>query len=283
MKHLRSGISLLFVLLASLPALAQQTAGQIYKEDSTTTPGTGITVLEAEKYSTTVTRGGDTWTKTINTTVPLPISPTGAPLGMQALADNGTQFTTPGYATAAPEMTYDVQFTQTGDHYLWVLGAAPNTAGDGDTVHAGYNGAEVATLARLGSWSNTFTWIGSSLDGPVPCKFTVATAGIHKINIWMREDGFIIDKILITTDAAYTPPAGAVGPAETTAADPRPGIPGAVVANASPASVTVGWGAVAAATSYNVLWSTTGVNGPFTTITGIATNSYIHTDRKSVV
>jgi hypothetical protein len=30
-------------------------------------------------------------------------------------------------------------------------------------------------------------------------KFKVPHAGLHKLNLWMREDGAMIDKIIITT------------------------------------------------------------------------------------
>jgi hypothetical protein len=39
---------------------------------------------------------------------------------------------------------------------------------------------------------------------------TVSDTSIHTVNIWMREDGFQIDKIVLTTDRNYTP--SGVGP-----------------------------------------------------------------------
>jgi aspartyl-tRNA(Asn)/glutamyl-tRNA(Gln) amidotransferase subunit A len=50
-------------------------------------------------------------------------------------------------------------------------------------------------LIAIGSFptrSGEYQWMGGK-------KFEVPHAGLHKINIWMREDGAMIDKIVITT------------------------------------------------------------------------------------
>lgn len=44
-------------------------------------------------------------------------------------------------------------------------------------------------------------------------SFSVATTGEHTVNVWRREDGFVVDKIVITTSASYTPTG--TGPAES--------------------------------------------------------------------
>src|SRR6185436_19422079 len=41
----------------------------------------------------------------------------------------------------------------------------------------------------------------------------VTTTGIHTLNLWMREDGAIVDKVLLTSNTSYTP--SGVGPAES--------------------------------------------------------------------
>jgi len=33
----------------------------------------------------------------------------------------------------------------------------------------------------------------------------ITTTGVHTLNLWMREDGFVIDKLLLTTNASYMP------------------------------------------------------------------------------
>jgi CubicO group peptidase (beta-lactamase class C family) len=44
-------------------------------------------------------------------------------------------------------------------------------------------------------------------------KLTVATTGVHTINVWMRESGMVFDKLVLTTSSSYVP-TGA-GPAES--------------------------------------------------------------------
>ena len=45
------------------------------------------------------------------------------------------------------------------------------------------------------------------MDGGSPATVEIPNASSHIINVWMREAGFRIDKILLTTDAAFTPAA----------------------------------------------------------------------------
>ena len=55
-------------------------------------------------------------------------------------------------------------------------------------------------------------WSNDSMDGPVT-TLVIPTAGEHTINLWVREDGVIVDRFLLTLDAAFTPTGD--GPAES--------------------------------------------------------------------
>src|SRR5262249_5672760 len=57
-----------------------------------------------------------------------------------------------------------------------------------------------------------YTWSRSTLDGPV-ARITVTTTGVHVLNLWMREDGTVVDKIVLTTNANYVPTG--LGPPES--------------------------------------------------------------------
>jgi hypothetical protein len=50
----------------------------------------------------------------------------------------------------------------------------------------------------------------------------VTTLGEHQITLWMREDGFVVDKLLITSSADYVPadPLTEVGPPQTPRNEP---------------------------------------------------------------
>ena len=50
----------------------------------------------------------------------------------------------------------------------------------------------------------TFSWTGITTSaGRV--RITVGSAGVHVLNLWMREDGATVDRLILTTDASYTP------------------------------------------------------------------------------
>ena len=53
-----------------------------------------------------------------------------------------------------------------------------------------------------------------------PATLTIQTPGVYQVNVWMREDGFRLDKILLTTDATYVPSGG--GPGHSPRSGPTP-------------------------------------------------------------
>jgi hypothetical protein len=54
--------------------------------------------------------------------------------------------------------------------------------------------------------------LSGSLDSGVTF-LEINSAGAHTINVWMREDGFRLDRIVLTTDSKYKPSGN--GPAES--------------------------------------------------------------------
>jgi hypothetical protein len=52
----------------------------------------------------------------------------------------------------------------------------------------------------LGQW----VWLKLA-RGSLALPYTVDAAGLHTVNVWMREDGTLVDKVLITTDDAFVP------------------------------------------------------------------------------
>lgn len=102
-----------------------------------------------------------------------------------------------------PRLDYEVSFGTTGTYYVWVLMDPPS--GDDDSVHVGLDGTPVTDVPNgigLGGngWSNEIS--GSST---VRANVTVSSAGTRTLNVWMRESGTQVDKILLTTDDSYTP------------------------------------------------------------------------------
>jgi hypothetical protein len=146
----------------------------------------GLLVVEAENSNNALVAGSDgrSWSK---------VNDGAASDGAyMVVANDGTNALSTTLAGA--KINIPVNITSGGAQTVWALVRAPN--GSDNSIVLGLDG----TLAA--SWSfgigSTFTWqkLGSTVS---------MSAGEHVINIAMREDGTEIDKILVTTDAGYTP------------------------------------------------------------------------------
>ncbi len=115
-----------------------------------------------------------------------------------------------GFATNAPRMDFRVRFVRNGDHHVWIRGRAP-TGGD-DSAHAGFDGFAVDAADRIDGFSPDWGWSRRTMDGN-SATLRIPSVGEHVVSIWMREDGFVIDKVLLTPDSGYNP--SGLGPAES--------------------------------------------------------------------
>ncbi|MFZ5893929.1 MAG: hypothetical protein ACOY0T_22900 [Myxococcota bacterium] len=162
----------------------------------------GQVVMEGEHFSSTVARASHTWD-------PLSDGASSGGQVMQANPNNGANINT-GYTTGSPQLDYLVNFSTTGTYHVWVRGSGVGTADR--TVHAGIDGTGPTSSDRISGFTSTLSWRKSTLDGPV-ATINVTTPGLHTVNLWMREDGFRVDKIVLTTNASFTP--SGAGPAES--------------------------------------------------------------------
>jgi hypothetical protein len=129
---------------------------------------------------------------------------------MVSAPDDGTEIKT-SVETTSPELSFDVTFATTGDYYIWGRIWAPD-----NRSNAGYGGVDGAIVANAnGMTVSTFgAWIWAVVQkNGVAVSVNIGTAGSHTAHVWMREDGFAIDKLLLTTDAAFVPTGE--GPAES--------------------------------------------------------------------
>jgi hypothetical protein len=168
----------------------------------------GLVVLEAEHFASHTPQGGHSW-------LLVPLSGASGEEAMEATPNNGTNRDT-GYATASPRLDFPVHFVRTGTHYVWVRGLGRNTSDD--SVHVGLDDQALASSDRIDGFPATLTWSKRTRDGVV-ATIEVPTAGLHTVNVWMREDGFVFDKLLLTTNAALTP--SGTGPSESLRGDTK--------------------------------------------------------------
>ncbi len=165
----------------------------------------GVITIEAEHAHRSTTNSAAAWVRVDNG-----VYSGGA--AMQALPDDGVNNNT-GYALNSPALEYDVLFLQTGVHYVAVRGSQLD--GSSDTCHVGLNGIESSTSDRIGSFGSSPEWLNrTTFDAGQPLSYIdVPVTGVHTVTVWMREDGFIIDKLVLSTNAAFLP--YALGPPES--------------------------------------------------------------------
>jgi hypothetical protein len=189
--------------------------GLTYQQDAN-----GLTVIEAEHFfSSSTATDGHLW-------VPVNTRPnaTGSSY-MSVLPDNGANRGNAGFETNGPQLNFRISFASAGVNYLWVRGGDLLNNGAGDSVHAGFNDLVEASGTQLASNPNfqtaTWNWSGTNNAG-AKVTFTVPAPGTYNVNFWMREDGFLFDKLLLTTDEAFVPTGD--GPNESQVVASGPGI-----------------------------------------------------------
>jgi PKD repeat protein len=165
----------------------------------------GMVVMEAENFAANIPRGVHSW---VVNTANAGFSGLSA---MNTTPDNGAQITV-DVPNTSPELAFDVNFTTTGDFYMWGRVWAPGS--NGDRMHFGFDGAIPSNSNGIISKTvyNSWQWVDMIGSGTRQ-TIDVVTGGLHEVNVWMREDGMLIDKIVLTTDAAFTPTG--TGPAES--------------------------------------------------------------------
>jgi hypothetical protein len=106
-----------------------------------------------------------------------------------------------------PMLSYIVFFNYPGKHYIWVRGSGDtNDAGIGnsDSILVGLNGAVGSSAYRIDQFPDGWNWSRHTRSGSV-ASLNVVNAGVNVVNFWMREDGFAIDKFVVTSDPEFVP------------------------------------------------------------------------------
>jgi uncharacterized repeat protein (TIGR02543 family) len=160
----------------------------------------GMAVMEAENYTSeaggTGVAAACTWDEVYTVSGDSGDS-------MQALPNTGVN---PGDgSTIGPRMDYKVNFNTTGVYYLFVR--MPARDGGDNSVNYGLDNSLAGS--NLNSTAGEWRWPKGAAG------ITVSSTGYHTLNIWMREDGMIVDKVILTTNASYYLAGTDLGPAES--------------------------------------------------------------------
>ncbi len=164
----------------------------------------GLLAMEAENYESRVAQGGHDWVETK--------SPKGfsGNVAMQATPNKGTN-NNKGYLSNSPRLDFPVNFVKTGIHYVWLRGQS-NNGGD-NSAHVGLNGQANNSADRINfTTGQNWVWTNNTMDA-TRATLNVTTPGEYMLNVWMREDGIRLDKIVVTTDPDFSP--GGKGPNES--------------------------------------------------------------------
>lgn len=114
-------------------------------------------------------------------------------------------------------LTYRVHFSTPGRYYVWARAYSSGSEDNG--IHVGIDGTWPESGQRM-QWCDgkqNWRWESKQRTVEVHCGepykiyLDVSTAGEHEIQFSMREDGFELDRWLMTTNREFERPAG-IGP-----------------------------------------------------------------------
>lgn len=224
--------------------------------------GQNLGAFEAEEFDANTAQGTSYWNLSIPFSRPIPTGYSGIGV-MEALPNNGLNIGDPNILALAPRLDYLVNFPTAGTYYVWVRASGPS--GADDSIHIGLNGSLGQFGTNLTSIpAGSYGWATNTVGGPA--RVVVPSSGNHTFNIWMREDGVIVDRILLTTDAAYVPSGNGPASASRGIVAPTISLRSVRVGN----NLTLSWdgaGALQGATSVTGVWNLVSTNSPVVTNT----------------
>lgn len=116
------------------------------------------------------------------------------------------------WATTSPEVQFRVNIQTTGYYTFWVRGYS--TGASHDSVHIGLDGDPTIPASRLSNFTEgQWMWSDTRMDGAGVAYVKISSPGVHVVNVWMREDGFGFDKLVMAISTTYVP--SGAGPSES--------------------------------------------------------------------
>ena len=83
-----------------------------------------------------------------------------------------------------PMVGYNIRFDHAGEYYLYIRAKGDK---EKNAISWGLNDQK---LGEADGWGKEFSW-------QKPVKLTIAKAGVHRLDIWMKTETFYLDKITI--------------------------------------------------------------------------------------
>jgi Putative metal-binding motif len=139
-------------------------------------------------------------------------------MGLRANPDVGANLTLANTLAQAPRLEYRVQFTTTGNHYVWVKMSSYNNSGN--TIGVGI--VSNSTTANTPTQTLTSPINDSSWNWVRTNAINVTATGVGLVEVYMREDGIKVDAVLVTQSNSATAPTLTTGPGNTWAYNATP-------------------------------------------------------------
>lgn len=196
----------------------------------------GLVVIEAEQYTTQIYSDHRRWIVFNDSSAVLHGFADNDPLHVKGASQNSYIELLPDTRTHHNEkliegknfsakpgklaiITYPIHFRERGKYYIWAR--AYSTGSEDNGVHFGLNAQWPASGKRLQlckgkdswTWSSNQRVQGNHCGTPNTVWIDVPNEGIHNLSVSMREDGFELDKLILTQDPSYVP--SGKGPKET--------------------------------------------------------------------
>lgn len=154
----------------------------------------GQVVMEAENFIWQIDRSNRSWfTKT---TVADYVGAGYVSSG----PDTDLQFQSP-ITTTSPELQYAIDFTTVGTYHVWLRGYVPNAAGDSVYISIG----DQQPIMLTGFSPREWRWSNQSNAAGIQVTFNINQPGLHTLRVWQREDGLLLDRIVLSTNGGYNP------------------------------------------------------------------------------
>jgi hypothetical protein len=165
----------------------------------------GVIAIEAEHFHNKVDKDPHKW---VAVKEPAGFSGDGA---MEAKPNDDTNNNNEDFADISPRLDFKVKFAKAGKYRVWVRGYGKTDSDN--SCHVALDGKAVETSDRIGDFpTEEWAWQNETHDSE-PATIEIKEPGVRTLNLLMREDGFVADKIILTRDEKYTP--RDKGPAET--------------------------------------------------------------------
>ena len=155
-----------------------------------------VLIVEAEQYDRTRSRNDLSWSLERNRRG---YSGTGA---MVVLPDRGVRIRE-RLERQSPSLSYEIDFPEAGTYYLWLRLWAMDS--NSNSLYLALDEEDKDPMEVKTDDYRTWSWSNELMSARHPARIQVPSAGTHRLDVWMREDGLYLDQMLLTKNRSFSP------------------------------------------------------------------------------